>query len=157
MLAIGGMAPEFALPNQNGEIVRLSDYRGKKVVIFAFPKAGTSGCTKQACAFRDALPKLQDANAVVFGVSGDTQAELRHFKESEKLTYDLLSDRSHSMLDAYGAWAIGFGMIKIPIIRRSMWVIDEQGRLIDMEIGIAPEKSMQQALETALRGAAAGS
>lgn len=150
MLAIGDMAPDFALPNQDGETIKLSDYRGKKVVIFAFPKAGTMGCTQQACAFRDALPELQDANAVVFGVSADSLPELQRFKKQQNLTYDLLSDPSHGMLDAYGAWAIGFGMIKLPIIRRSVWVIDETGRLIDMEIGIGPEKSMQQALQTAL-------
>lgn len=155
MLAVGDMAPDFALPNQDGDTIKLSDYRGKKVVIFAFPKAGTAGCTKQACAFRDALPELRDANAVVFGVSADSLPELQRFKAKQNLTYDLLSDASHTMLDAYGAWAIGFGMIKLPIVRRSMWVIDETGRLIDMEIGIGPEKSMQQALQTALSGATA--
>ena len=156
MLAIGDMATDFALPNQDGDTIKLSDYRGKKVVIFAFPKAGTMGCTQQACAFRDALPELQDANAVVFGVSADSLPELQNFKKKQNLTYDLLSDASHKMLDAYGAWAIGFGMIKLPVIRRSVWVIDETGRLVDMEIGIGPEKSMQQALQTALNTKVSG-
>ena len=105
MLAIGDMAPDFALPNQDGDTIKLSDYRGKKVVIFAFPKAGTMGCTQQACAFRDALPELQDANAVVFGVSADSLPELQSFKKKQNLTYDLLSDASHK--NAGCLWRVG--------------------------------------------------
>jgi peroxiredoxin Q/BCP len=146
MLKIGDAAPEFALTNQDGEIVRLSDYRGKKVVIFAFPKAGTLGCNNQACEFRDEFPTLESRNAVVLGVSADSPAELLSWKMAKKLPYDLLSDRDHTMLQAYGAWGMGIGIIKLPVITRSVWVIDENGIIIDMEIGVGPKASVERAI-----------
>jgi len=146
MLKIGDAAPDFALVNQDGETVRLSDYRGRKVVIFAFPKAGTLGCNNQACEFRDEFPKLESHNAVVLGVSADSPSELLTWKLNKKLPYDLLSDKDHTMLQAYGAWGMDIGLFKLPVITRSVWVIDENGIIIDMQIGIAPKASVERAI-----------
>jgi peroxiredoxin Q/BCP len=146
MLKIGDAAPDFALVNQDGETVRLSDYRGKKVIIFAFPKAGTLGCNNQACEFRDEFPKLESHNAVVLGVSADSPSELLTWKLNKKLPYDLLSDKDHTMLQAYGAWGMDIGLFKLPVITRSVWVIDENGIIIDMQIGVAPKASVERAI-----------
>jgi peroxiredoxin Q/BCP len=145
---IGEQAPDFALPNQEGQTVRLSDFRGKKVVIFAFPQADTPGCTAQACAFRDEFPRIQADNAVVLGLSADAPEALKSWKEKRKLPYDLLSDTAHRVIEAYGAWGIPvLGLIKLPRTLRSYWVIDEAGKLIDMQIGISPQASVDQALK----------
>ena len=146
MLKIGDAAPDFALVNQDGETVRLSDYRGRKVVIFAFPKAGTLGCNNQACEFRDEFPTLESHNAVVLGVSADSPSELLTWKLNKKLPYDLLSDKDHTMLQAYGAWGMDIGLFKLPVITRSVWVIDENGIIIDMQIGVAPKASVERAI-----------
>ncbi|MEP6987342.1 MAG: peroxiredoxin [Chloroflexota bacterium] len=128
---VGQQAPDFELLNQEGKTVHLSDYRGKKVVIFAFPKANTGGCNAQACAFRDELPRLESQNAVVLGVSTDSVETLKGWKQSKKLQYDLLSDSDHKFLEAWGAWGISvLSLIKIPMAMRSYWVIDEQGKVI---------------------------
>ncbi len=147
MLKIGNNAPHFELVNQDGQRVRLSDFRGKKVVLFAFPKSGTPGCTNQACEFRDEFTNINSKNAVVLGVSGDTPADLRSWKEAKKLPYDLLSDRDHTMLTAYGAWGMGIGIIRVPLINRSYWVIDESGVIIDMQVGVAPRASVEKAIK----------
>jgi len=155
MPGIGEPAPDFALPNQDGETIRLSDYRGRKVVLFAFPKANTPGCTAQACSFQDALPRMESANAIIFGISADSQRTLRGFKERQNLSYDLLSDTQHEVLEAWDAWGPSiFGLIKLPAARRSYWVIDENGTVIDMQVDVGPQKSMEQALATVLNNAA---
>lgn len=145
---IGQQAPDFELLNQEGKTVHLSDFRGKKVVIFAFPKANTGGCNAQACAFRDELPRLQSSNAVVFGVSTDSVETLNGWKQSKKLTYDLLSDPEHKFLETWGAWGVSvLSLIKIPMIVRSYWVIDENGILIDAQVGVGPTDSVEKALK----------
>ncbi|MCA0453817.1 MAG: peroxiredoxin [Chloroflexi bacterium] len=145
---VGEVAPDFELLNQEGQPVRLSDLRGKKVVIFAFPKANTGGCNAQACAFRDELPRIQSKNAVVFGVSTDSVETLKGWKQSKKLQYDLLSDPKHTFLDAWGAWGIPvLSLIKIPMTMRSYWVIDENGKLIDAQVGVAPTDSVDKAIK----------
>lgn len=145
---IGQPAPDFELLNQEGQTVRLSDYRGKKVVIFAFPKANTGGCNAQACAFRDELPRIESSNAVVLGVSTDSVETLKGWKQSKKLQYDLLSDSDHKFLEAWGAWGIPvISIIKIPMAMRSYWVIDEQGILIAAQVGVGPTDSVEKALK----------
>lgn len=149
---VGAAAPEFTLPNQDGQMVRLSDFRGRKVVLFAFPKAGTPGCTTQACAFRDEFPAFTSTNAVVLGISADTPADLKAWKQNKKLPYDLLSDERHTTLEQYGAWGMGVGLIRLPVVNRSYWVIDEQGVIIAMQTGIGPKQSVTEAI-TALQSA----
>ena len=146
MPATGQPAPEFALRNQDGELVRLSDFRGQRVVIFAFPKANTMGCNNQACGFRDVLPQIEANDAVVLGISADSQSALTKWKAERRLQYDLLSDPEHKMLDEWGAWGLDMRLIKLPMITRSYWVIDEDGILVEQQIGVRPQASVEKAL-----------
>ncbi len=147
MLEIGSTVPDFELSNQDGKRVHLSDYRGRKLIIFAFPKANTGGCNAQACGFRDELPQITSANAVVLGISGDSIATLHGWKIDKKLPYDLLSDEKHEVLQPWGAWGIPvLGLINIPMVNRSYWVLDENGVLIDQQINVGPTDSVKKAL-----------
>jgi peroxiredoxin Q/BCP len=148
MPSVGEQAPDFELPNQDGKPVKLSDFRGKKVIMFAYPKAGTSGCTTQACGFRDQLPKIEAGNAVVLGLSPDAPKDLLKWKQKENLPYDLLSDPEHKVLEAWNAWGEKsmYGKKYFGVIR-SHWVIDETGKIIDEEIKISPEKSVSGAVK----------
>ena len=146
MPQIGESVPDFELPNQDGKSVRLSDYRGKRVILFAFTKAGTPGCTAQACAFRDEFDDLGAANAVVLTISADSPAALNHFKRNRNLPYELLSDPDRTILKAWGAYGASmFGVLKLPMTAHSLWVIDENGILVDEKIGI-PSGAVNQAL-----------
>ena len=152
MPAVGEKAPDFELKNQDGRMVKLSDYRGKKVVLFAYPKAGTSGCTVQACGFRDSFPRIQSGNAVVLGLSPDTPEDLLGWKNTENLPYDLLSDPDHVVLEAWGAWGEKsmYGKTYMGVIR-SHWVIDENGVILDAQIKVSPEKSVELATAAVAR------
>jgi peroxiredoxin Q/BCP len=143
---VGEQAPDFELVNQDNQKVRLSDYRGKKVVLFAYPRADTPGCTTQACGFRDEVPRLKTSNAVVFGISADTPEDQLKWKQKYNLPYDLLCDPDHEVLEQWGAWGekTSFGRTYDGIIR-SHWVIDENGVVIDSQIGISPEDSVKRA------------
>lgn len=147
MPEIGTVAPDFELMNQDGKPVKLSDFRGKKVVLFAFPKADTPGCTTQACGFRDIFPKIEAANTVVLGISPDSPEDLKKWQEKESLPYDLLSDPEHTVLDTWGVWGEKsmFGK-KFMGVTRSHWVIDENGKVIDEQIKISPKDSVEKAL-----------
>ncbi len=148
MPATGEMAPDFELQNQHGELVKLSDYRGRKVLLFAYPKAGTSGCTVQACGFRDHFAQIETANAVVLGLSPDAPAALAKWIEAESLQYDLLSDPEHRILEAWNAWGEKsmYGKTYQGVIR-SHWIIGEDGRVLDEQIKISPKKSIAAALK----------
>jgi thioredoxin-dependent peroxiredoxin len=147
MPAIGDKAPDFALPNQDGETIKLSDFAGHKVILFAFPKADTPGCTTQACGFRDNFPQVETANAIVLGISADTQAELKAWKDKQNLPYDLLSDVDHSVLEAWDAWGdLSFKGRTFTAPLRSYWVIDEDGTVIAGQVRITPDDSVKAAL-----------
>lgn len=151
-LKIGDVAPDFELPNQDGKLIKLSDYRGKKVILFAYPKASTPGCTTQACGFRDQFPKVESANAVVLGISPDEPKDQKKWKERENLPYDLLCDTEQKVLEAYGVWGEKsmFGK-KYMGVTRSHWVIDENGVLMDVQVGVNPKESVERAITTILR------
>ena len=148
MPSAGEKAPDFALKNQHGETVRLSDYRGKKVLLFAYPRAGTSGCTTQACGFRDNYAQIQTADAVVLGLSPDEPAALAKWLDKEKLGYDLLSDPDHAVLEAWQAWGERsmYGKKYMGVIR-SHWIIGEDGTVLDAQVKISPKKSIETALK----------
>lgn len=147
-LKVGDMAPDFALVSDSGETVRLSDFRGKRVVLYFYPKDDTSGCTTQACGFRDAYPQIEERNAVVLGVSPDGVASHQKFKTKHNLPFTLLVDEDHSVAEAYGVWGEKsmYGK-KYMGITRSHFVIDEEGRLVDVQIKVSPTDSVQKALQ----------
>ena len=129
-LEVGHSAPTFTLPDQNGNSVSLSDYAGKKVILYFYPAASTPGCTKQACDFRDSLESLVASGYVVLGVSKDAPAKLKKFETSESLTFPLLSDpelRVHNAYGTYGEKSM-YGKTVMGVIR-STFVIDESGKI----------------------------
>ncbi len=144
----GEMAPDFELPNQNGDMVKLSDFRGRRVLLFAYPKAGTGGCTTQACGFRDEFPRFEAANTVVLGISPDAPDKLLKWKEKESLPYDLLSDPDSSVLETWGAWVEKsmYGKTYMGVIR-SHWLIDVDGTIVDEQVRISPNKSVELAVK----------
>ena len=143
---IGKKAPAFTLLNQRGEKVKLSDFKGRKVVLFAFPKANTGGCNNQACGFSEALPEIDAGGAVVLGISPDSPEKLASWKEKKQLGFDLLSDPEHEVLETWGAWGEKklYGKSYQGVIR-SHWIIDETGKVADQRIKVSPAKSVELA------------
>jgi len=129
-LAPGDTAPEFTLPDAQGKAVSLSSLRGKRVIIYFYPAAMTPGCTKEACDFRDSLSSLAAAGFAVIGISPDSPAKLAKFAERDGLTFPLLSDPDHKVLDAYGAYGekMLYGKKSVGVIR-STFVVDPDGKI----------------------------
>ncbi|HSY14553.1 MAG TPA: thioredoxin-dependent thiol peroxidase [Jatrophihabitantaceae bacterium] len=129
-LTVGDIAPPFTLPDADGKEVSLSDFAGRKVVVYFYPAASTPGCTKQACDFRDNLAELNDAGFEIVGISPDKQPKLAKFRDAEQLTFPLLSDPDRSVLLAYGAFGekTMYGKTVTGVIR-STFVVDEQGKI----------------------------
>ncbi|MEZ4389251.1 MAG: thioredoxin-dependent thiol peroxidase [Candidatus Krumholzibacteriia bacterium] len=148
MLQIGKKAPSFTLLDQDGRKVRLADFAGRTVVLFAYPKAATPGCTAQACGFRDNYAAVAAAGAVVLGVSPDPVAKLKRWREQQNFPYDLLSDPDHAVLAAYGAWGEKqmYGKTYEGVIR-SHWIIGPDGKLRDQQLKVSPKDSVARALE----------
>lgn len=130
MVKEGGKAPDFKLKNQNGEIIKLSDQRGKKIALYFYPKDDTPGCTKQACSLRDGFSDLQKAGITVFGVSMDAEAKHQKFIAKYDLPFDLLIDADHAVADNYGAYGEKKFMGKTyDGILRKTFLIDEDGKV----------------------------
>ncbi len=129
-LSPGDPAPDFALTDDQGGTVALSDFRGRKVVVYFYPAAMTPGCTKQACDFRDSLDSLAGAGFAVVGISPDTPEKLARFRTRDRLTFPLLSDPERETLRAYGAFGekTMYGR-KVTGVIRSTFVVDEQGKI----------------------------
>jgi peroxiredoxin Q/BCP len=129
-LAPGDTAPDFTLPDADGNDVGLAALRGRKVIVYFYPAAMTPGCTKQACDFRDSLASLQAAGYEVLGISPDKPAKLAKFRERDAVTFPLLSDADRSVLEAYGAYGekTMYGKTSMGVIR-STFVIDEDGKV----------------------------
>ncbi len=130
MVEVGSVAPDFTLPTDQGDPVTLSDLRGRKVVLYFYPKDDTPGCTTQACDFRDALPTFDDVDAVILGVSADSVESHRKFRDKHGLNFPLLADEGHEVCEAYGVWKEKsmYGR-KFMGIERSTFLIDEDGRV----------------------------
>ncbi|WP_185981907.1 thioredoxin-dependent thiol peroxidase [Skermania sp. ID1734] len=129
-LAPGDPAPDFTLPDADGNDVSLHDYRGRKVVVYFYPAASTPGCTKEACDFRDNLAELNGAGIDVIGISPDKPAKLAKFRDAEQLTFPLLSDPERTTLEAWGAFGekMMYGK-KVTGVIRSTFLVDEDGKI----------------------------
>jgi peroxiredoxin Q/BCP len=138
-LKAGDAAPEFALLSDDGKTVKLSDFRGKTVVLYFYPKDDTPGCTRQSCGLRDNYPAMEQANAVVLGVSPDSQQSHQAFKSKFSLPFPLLVDEGHKVAEAYGVWG---GERNV----RSHFVIDPDGKLADVQVQVSPEDSVARAV-----------
>lgn len=147
-LKAGDPAPDFSLPDQHGNTVRLSDLRGRKVILYFYPRADTPGCTTQACSLRDAREALDSAGATVLGISPDKPAAQEKFDTKYGLGFALLSDPDHAVADAYGAWGERsmYGKKYMGIVR-SAFVIDGQGRIVDAIYKVSPNDTVPKALK----------
>jgi thioredoxin-dependent peroxiredoxin len=143
----GDPAPDFALSDQHGTTVRLSDLRGRRVVVYFYPKADTPGCTTQACSLRDARPDLDKVEATVLGISPDKPSAQARFDEKYGLGFQLLSDPDHAVAEAYGAWGERsmYGKTYMGIVR-SAFVIDEDGNIAEALYKISPKDTVPKAL-----------
>jgi len=147
-LKAGDMAPDFEAVTDTGAKVKLSDFRGKRVILYFYPADDTPGCTTQSCGFRDNYPVIEEKNGVVLGVSPDGVASHQKFKTKFDLPFSLLVDEDHTIGGLYGAWGEKekdgkkyMGMI------RSHFVIDETGKIIDAHVKVKPEDSVSFAVK----------
>ena len=131
MLEVGTKAPAFSLPDQNGTVHTLEDYRGKKVVLYFYPKDNTSGCSKQACGFAELYPQFTEKGAVVIGISKDSVASHKKFEEKFGLPFTLLSDVELAAIKAYDVWQEKnmYGKITMGVVRTT-YLIDEDGVIV---------------------------
>ena len=149
MLEIGTKAPEFTLPDQNGEMRALKDFRGKKVVLYFYPKDMTAGCRKKACGFAELYPHFMEKGAVVLGVSKDSVASHKKFEEKFGLPFTLLSDTEKEVIQAYDVWKEkkNYGKVSMGVVR-STYLIDEEGIIIkafgNVKAAENPEKMLEE-------------
>ena len=131
MLEVGIKAPDFELPDQNGEMHKLSDYLGKKVILYFYPKDNTPGCTKQACGFSELFPQFSEKGAVILGISKDSIASHKKFEEKHGLTFTLLSDTERKVIELYDVWKEkkNYGKVSMGVVRTT-YLIDENGFII---------------------------
>ena len=148
LLSPGQKAPEFQLEDQNGATVRLSDFRGRKVLVYFYPRADTPGCTTQSCAVRDARQDMKKLNVDVLGLSPDTPADQKKFDVKFSLGFPLLADTDHAVAEAYGVWGEknNYGKVSMGIIRSS-FLIDEAGAVQRAWYKVKPEETVPKARE----------
>lgn len=147
MLEVGMKAPEFTLQDQDGREVSLADYRGKKVVLYFYPKDSTPGCTRQACAFAGSLSEIKAQGAVVLGVSKDSVASHRKFADKYGLPFTLLSDPQLEAIQAYGVWQEKklYGKVSMGVVRTT-FVIDEVGVVAAVMPKVKPDTNAAEVL-----------
>ncbi len=148
MLETGMKAPDFSLPDQNGEIHSLSDYKGKKVILYFYPKDNTSGCTKQACGFSDRYPQFKEKGAVILGVSKDSVASHKKFEEKYGLPFTILSDTELEIIKAYDVWKEkkNYGKVSMGVVRTT-YLIDEDGIIVKAMDKVKAADNPQEMLE----------
>lgn len=147
-LAAGDPAPDFALPDQRGSLVRLSGFRGRKVLLYFYPEADTPGCTDQSRAVRDAREDFAEIGVAVLGVSPDPPEAQKRFDEKHGLGFPLLSDADHRVAEAYGVWGERemHGQRVVGILRSS-FLLDEEGRVAHAWYGVSPRDTVPKAVE----------
>ena len=147
MLETGTRAPEFSLPDQDGRVHSLSDYRGQKVILYFYPKDMTGGCTSQACGFRDRYPQIMEKGAVVLGVSKDSVESHKRFQEKHGLPFPLLADEELEVIRAYDVLKPGKDGKPTRSMIRSTYLIDEDGVIAKAFGGVKPKDNADQMLE----------
>jgi len=147
-LEIGKKAPAFTLLNQSGQKIKLTDYVGKKVLIYFYPKASTSGCTTQSCAVRDAKAEFIKKGVEVLGISPDMPDKQEKFDQKNSLGFPLLSDPEHKIAEKYGVWAEKnmYGRKYMGIVRSS-FLIDEKGKIINSWYKVSPKNTVPNAMQ----------
>ncbi|MGP1507347.1 MAG: thioredoxin-dependent thiol peroxidase [Sphaerochaeta sp.] len=147
MLEIGTKAPDFELPDQNGKTHKLSDYLGKKVILYFYPKDNTPGCTKQACGFSQRNPQISEKGAVVLGISKDSVASHKKFEQNYSLSFTILSDPELNAIKAYGVWQEkkNYGKVSMGVVRTT-YLIDEKGTVIKAMGNVKAADNPQQML-----------
>lgn len=147
MLEVGSKAPEFTLPDKDGKTVSLSDFAGKKVVLYFYPRDNTPGCTRQACAFGGSYEQFKKENVAVIGISKDSVASHQKFAEKYSLPFVLLSDPELTAIQAYGVWQEkkNYGKVSMGVVRTT-FVIDEQGRIEKVMPKVKPDTNAEEIL-----------
>jgi peroxiredoxin Q/BCP len=155
MLQAGDIAPAFTLLSDTEERVSLSDFAGRRILLYFYPKAGTPGCTKQACALRDLHPDIQDQSLVVIGVSPDSPEALRRFRAKYNLPFVLLSDPDRKVATLYGAWGEKqlYGRSLFGVLRSHV-AIDEEGRILEIDLKVKPLETAEMAQRLMTGGSA---
>ena len=148
-LKIGDVAPDFEALTDSGERIKLSAYRGRKVILYFYPRDDTPGCTTQACGFRDNYAVVEEHNAIVLGVSPDDQASHQAFKSKFNLPFPLIVDEGHAIAESYGVWGEKTSRSgkKYMGNHRSHFVIDEEGKIASAHLPVSPEDSVASALQ----------
>ena len=146
-LKVGAKPPAFSLVDQHGKTVKLSDYLGKRVVVYFYPKASTPGCTTQSCSLRDAIADLKKLKTVVLGISPDPPERQRTFDETYRLGFPLLSDDGHKIAEKWGTWGERsmYGKKYMGIVR-SAFVIDEQGKVAATFYKVSPKDTVPKVM-----------
>ena len=147
MLETGTKAPDFSLPDQNGSTVRLSDFQGKKVVLYFYSKDNTPGCTRQACAFAASYEQFKTQNVIVIGISKDSVASHLKFSQKHDLPFILLSDPELQAIQAYGVWQEKklYGKVSMGVVRTT-FIIDEQGTIEKVMPKVKPDTNAAEIL-----------
>ena len=150
MLQVGTAAPDFSLPDQNGVLHSLADYRGKKVILYFYPKDMTSGCTKQACGFSERMPHFLEKGVVVLGVSRDSVQSHKRFEEKYGLAFPLLADPERKVIEAYDVWKekVNYGKVSFGIVRTT-YLIDENGVIIRAQDRVKAADNPEEMLQIA--------
>ena len=147
-LKVGDKAPAFSLNDQDGTETSLADFKGRKLLVYFYPKADTPGCTKQACSIRDAMESLAEAGVTTVGISPDKPAKQRKFDDKYDLGFPLLSDPDHRVAQSYGAWGEKsmYGKTYEGIIRSS-FLIDEKGTILQVSYRVKPQDTVPRAAQ----------
>ncbi len=147
-LTIGDLAPDFALPDQMGKVRRLSDFRGRWVILYFYPKDNTPGCTKEACGFRDLFPKFQRRKIAVIGISTDSVRSHEKFAEKYGLPFPLLADEEKAVVRAYGVWGQKSFMGRTTMgTHRTSFLVDPEGRIAKIYERVRPETHAEEVLQ----------